>query len=80
MTDRRNLAGKYIWDGGDVSVSQCAACRRNRRDGTCDAFPDGIRMDILVNDFDHRQPFPGDHGIQFDALPGEHHPFDEEAE
>jgi hypothetical protein len=34
-------------------------------------------MDILTNDFDHRQPFPGDHGIQFAALPGEHHPFEE---
>jgi hypothetical protein len=48
----------------------------------CDAFPDGdgIPSEIITNEADHREPFPGDHGIQFDALPGEHHPFDEEAE
>lgn len=33
----------------------------------CAAFPDGIPDDILSNDFDHRNPHKGDHGIQYEA-------------
>ncbi|RAY14205.1 hypothetical protein DPM19_14570 [Actinomadura craniellae] len=31
----------------------------------CDAFPDGIPKDIHFDGFDHRLPYPGDHGIRF---------------
>jgi len=66
-----------------LPLVQCAYCRHfrsDRRDGNfCDAFPngDGIPLEIIQNEFDHREPHDGDHGIQFDALPGEHHPFEE---
>lgn len=54
-------------------VSQCFACKHYRspfdeegREGpTCDAFPDGIPDVIIGMEFDHRQPFEGDHGIQW---------------
>ena len=32
----------------------------------CAAFPDGMPEDDEWEDFDHRRPYPGDHGIRFE--------------
>lgn len=33
----------------------------------CEAFPDGIPDEIAYGDNTHTSPYPGDHGIQFEA-------------
>jgi len=35
---------------------------------TCRAFPAGIPEEIFLNGFDHRKPYPGDHGIRFEQI------------
>ncbi len=65
MTDR------FVWESGDIKVSQCAYCRHKRRRGTCNAFPKGIPLLILRNERDHRKPYDGDNGIQFEPVDDE---------
>ncbi len=48
--------------------SPCFPCRNYLREHTCKAFPDGIPREILDGANDHHQPYPGDHGIQFEPL------------
>lgn len=47
----------------------CLYCKHYRPKALnfeCAAFPDGIPEAIIESGADHRQPFDGDHGIQFE--------------
>lgn len=47
----------------------CFVCKHFHDDEhTCDAFPEGIPTVFLYLDEVHNQPYPGDHGIQFEPL------------
>jgi len=56
-----------------VAVPICYSCVHLVNDGTfglrCTAYPDGIPTEIIESQVDHRLPFAGDNGIQFEQDP-----------
>lgn len=54
-----------------MTISQpiCMYCTRFDPDGaglTCSAYPGGIPAGIIESAVDHREPYQGDHGLQFE--------------
>jgi hypothetical protein len=67
-------AGRFVADPLDLIVSQCATCLHLAGLGPgpacCTAFPGGIPRPILDDEADHRLPYPGDHGVRWELVPG----------
>jgi hypothetical protein len=55
-----------------IVLPKCVFCSHSHlpESATCTAFPDGIPDAILQEGYDHSKPYPGDHGILFDPVPG----------
>lgn len=53
-----------------VIMHQCAFCKHYQGNKgvtcLCSAFPEGIPDEIINNEFDHKQPYPGDHNIHWE--------------
>jgi len=51
-------------------LSICPFCKYFRAEVkdklSCDAYPDGIPTEIIMMEVDHRKPYKGDRGIQFE--------------
>ena len=50
-----------------VFSSVCTFCRHLKQGRSCAAFDD-IPAEIWTGTNDHRQPYPGDNGIQFEPI------------
>ena len=48
----------------------CTFCRHESGFRKCAAFPDEIPLPIWTGANTHEDPYPGDHGIQFEPVPG----------
>lgn len=48
---------------------QCLFCVHYLGDWKCEAFEDGIPIQIIEGEHDHSQPFEGDNGIQYKRIP-----------
>lgn len=61
---------KFRWKKGDIIMSSCILCKHNNvtTGDTCTAFPDGIPDTILSGEVDHKKPYKGDHGIQYEQI------------
>jgi len=62
-----------------VAVPICESCihlDRSVDQYRCAAYPAGIPTEIVESEVDHRLPYDGDHGIQFEQHPDTQPPDD----
>ena len=60
---RLAVTDKFAW-GPDTVLSQCLLCKHTSGHvAICAAFPGSIPDEIMMNQVDHRRPYPGDEGV-----------------
>jgi len=53
------------------AIPSCYHCTRfDLAKLTCEAFPERVPREILLGQHDHKTPFAGDGGLQFNPKPG----------
>jgi len=58
-----------VGNPNELKVSQCTFCAHRSPDGTaCKAYPNGIPVELLYNDHDHRLEFAGDNGVRYQPI------------
>jgi hypothetical protein len=63
--ESRRALRRFEGTPDEVYFPLCNRCI-HRKDGlTCEAYPEGIPIEIVSGELDHHKPLPGDHGIQF---------------
>jgi len=50
-----------------IALSPCIKCKHYKRNNQCTAFT-SIPFEIQSGKNDHKKPFPGDNGIQFEPI------------
>lgn len=61
-------APRWWWEGSYIPACFACAHFRGAIKGkvVCTAFPEGIPPELTREGVIHNQPYPGDHGIQFE--------------
>lgn len=54
-------------------IVKCETCKyydiyNDKNYATCKVFPEGIPPEIFREDVDHKKPYPGDNGIQYEPI------------
>ena len=49
---------------------QCLTCSNYTLSNTCLAYPEGIPIEIMTGEVDHKQPYAGDNGIRWENARG----------
>ena len=67
--DKTDLSGQCPschWYVGEIAISETAKYFHRRNNNVaCRAYPRGIPNETLVGRIDHRTPYPGDQGLQW---------------
>lgn len=68
MEEQKRLVDRWKTDSIPSSaISQCFFCVHKHNKSTCDAFPEGIPVDVEENRMIHNKPIEGDNGIMYKA-------------
>ena len=69
MAKERDRKDYFVGTGDDVYFPLCNTCKHFINNTlTCKAFPERIPNDILDGKANHKKPFEGDHGIQYEPI------------
>jgi hypothetical protein len=59
----------YTGNENEIAIfPDCIYCTHFIDGGTCDAFTNGIPEDIWDGTVSHQSQYPGDNGIQYEAM------------